>query len=64
MKPLILSFFLVILAFSLLTNEKEEVKEPKKLYQQENAVHYDTAPKQHHDSILVNSYFNYPLLTI
>ncbi|MDR1880831.1 MAG: hypothetical protein LBQ78_07835 [Tannerellaceae bacterium] len=59
MKPLIISFFLVILGYSLLTDGREEVKEkvkePKKLYQQENAVYNNAAPKQSNDSVFFSN---------
>ncbi|MDR0430691.1 MAG: hypothetical protein LBH58_09480 [Tannerellaceae bacterium] len=44
MKPLILSFFLVILGYSFFAKEKEETKQLITPTMQKNAVYYDIRP--------------------
>lgn len=51
MKPLILSFFAVILGYSLLFNEKEEVREP--INDIDNSVYIQESDTQRIDSVTI-----------
>lgn len=51
MKPLILSFFAVILGYSLLFNEKEEVSQP--IHDIDNSVYIQNSDTQRIDSVAI-----------
>lgn len=54
MKPLILSFFLVILGYSFFSGEKKETEQPITPAMQKNSVYYDIYPVlQQTDSTLM-----------
>ena len=47
MKPLILSFFLVILGISLLTNKKERPSDQPVKENEQRSVYYEVMPNSH-----------------
>lgn len=51
MKPLILSFFAVILGYSLLFNEKKETKQP--VHEVDNSVYIQQSDTPRIDSVLI-----------
>lgn len=51
MKPLILSFFAVILGYSLLFNEKDEISEP--IHDIDNSVYIQESDTQRIDSVTI-----------
>lgn len=54
MKPLILSFFLVILGYSFFFNEKKETTQSTPPAMQKNSVYYDVHPVlEQTDSIII-----------
>ncbi|MDH6303802.1 hypothetical protein M2459_000134 [Parabacteroides sp. PF5-5] len=63
MKPLILSFFLIILGYSFFFNKKEETKQPVITPTMEkNSVYYENSETQSQDSVYHIKYSNYAQL--